>query len=64
MIAREGTEEIFYVQYSKDDKLLAAGTGNGNIRIYNTDTGKITSTIVASYSLKPIMSLRYKYKTE
>lgn len=58
MLAREGTEEIFYVQYSKDDKLLATGTANGSIRLYDTDTGKIKSTIAASYSLKPIMSLR------
>lgn len=56
--AREGTEEIFYVRYSKDDKLLAAGTGDGHIRIYEASTGKLKSAITASYSLKPIMSLR------
>ena len=59
IIARESRDEILCVQYSKDDKYLAAGTMAGGIRVYDTDTEKIMSTIEASYAAKAITSLRY-----
>lgn len=48
--------------YSPDDKLLACGFGDGMIRIYNTDTGNMQTTLVGYGADEdmPVTSLKWR----
>lgn len=53
--------EVFCVKYSPDGKLLAAGCGDGAIRVYNADNGKLVYNLnVESMNQLPTTSIRFR----
>eukprot|EP00357_Protocruzia_adherens_P028148 CAMPEP_0114986746 /NCGR_PEP_ID=MMETSP0216-20121206/8599_1 /TAXON_ID=223996 /ORGANISM="Protocruzia adherens, Strain Boccale" /LENGTH=355 /DNA_ID=CAMNT_0002349219 /DNA_START=37 /DNA_END=1104 /DNA_ORIENTATION=+ len=45
----EGTAEVFVVKFDNEDKLLAAGCGDGSIKIYNAYLGKTTHVLLHNH---------------
>ena len=45
MTIGDGDSQVFAMKFDQDDKYLATGYGDGMVRIYNTDTGKLSYTI-------------------
>ena len=47
--------EVFTVRYSPDDRFVAAGCGDGTVRVYNAENGRLTYTLNGG---KPILTPR------
>lgn len=45
MTIGDGDSQAFCMKFDADDKYLATGYGDGMVRIYNTDTGKLSYTL-------------------
>jgi len=56
--------EVFCVKHSPDGKLLAAGCGDGAIRVYSVATGKLTYNLnVESMTQLPTTAIRFRPAT-
>lgn len=55
---KPSNDGVLCIKYSKDNKYLASGLTNGDISICDTISGKLLSTLNASYSLRPITCLK------
>ena len=42
MTLGDSSSEVFCVKYDPEDKYLAAGYGDGAVRVYNLETGKLS----------------------
>lgn len=57
----DNTSEVFCVRFSPDGKFLAAGCGDGAIRIFNTTTGKLSYNIQGGSSTAlPTTAIRFR----
>lgn len=57
----ENSNEVFCVRFSPDGKLLAAGCGDGSIRVFNASTGSIAYNIERGSSAAfPTTSIRFR----
>ena len=45
MTIGDGDSQVFAMKFDQDDKYLATGYGDGMVRIYNTDNGKLSYTL-------------------
>ncbi|CAM9492679.1 unnamed protein product, partial [Chrysoparadoxa australica] len=60
----ENSSEVFSVRFSPDGKFLAAGCGDGAVRVFNVDTGKLVYNLQHGSSLNlPCTSLRFRPST-
>eukprot|EP00824_Muranothrix_gubernata_P008875 TRINITY_DN21442_c0_g1_i1.p1 TRINITY_DN21442_c0_g1~~TRINITY_DN21442_c0_g1_i1.p1 ORF type:complete len:348 (-),score=56.91 TRINITY_DN21442_c0_g1_i1:85-1128(-) len=62
----DNTSEVFAVQMSPDGAFVAAGFGDGSIRVHHTDSGRLAYTLHAAPSVgtnvaaMPVTSLRFR----
>lgn len=56
----EMPSEVFVVQFSPDGKMVAAGLGNGSIRVTKLDTGRRYVVAAGSVMSMPCTSLRFR----
>jgi len=50
--------DVFCVRYSQDNKYLAAGTANGSIKLYNSNSGHLVSTMIHGIATMPITCVK------
>jgi COMPASS component SWD3 len=66
MTLGDSESEVFCLKYNPDDQFLAAGFGDGAIRIYNPQTTKCAYTLCSKLDLfgqsddMPVTSLRWR----
>eukprot|EP01036_Dinobryon_divergens_P012619 gene12619-17012_t len=57
----DNTSEVFCVRFSPDGKFLAAGCGDGAIRIFNVGTGKLAYNVQGgSNTALPTTAIRFR----
>eukprot|EP00736_Rhodelphis_marinus_P000940 Rmarinus@m.18196 len=56
----EGTQEVFCVRWAPDDNLLAAGCGDGCVRVYSPNSGRLVYILSNDLSRLPITSVRWR----
>jgi len=57
----DNSAEVFSVQFSPDTRFLAAGCGDGAIRVFNTSTGRLAYNLqTGSAQALPITCLRFR----
>mmetsp|Transcript_25713 Transcript_25713/g.33230 ORF Transcript_25713/g.33230 Transcript_25713/m.33230 type:complete len:402 (+) Transcript_25713:112-1317(+) len=57
----ENNAEVFAVQFSPDGRFLAAGCGDGAIRVFNTGTGRLAYNLqTGSQQALPVTCLRFR----
>jgi WD40 repeat protein len=58
------TSEVFCVRFSPDGKFLAAGCGDGAIRVFNTDNGHLSYNLQGGSNVAlPTTSIRFRPST-
>ncbi len=66
MTLGDSSSEVFCIKYDPDDKYLASGYGDGVVRIYNLETGKLSFNLSGSVSLAgaiddmPVTALKWR----
>ena len=65
MTIGDGDSQIYYCKFDDDDSYLACGYGDGMTRIYSTDTGKLSFTLVDMKlnSNMPVTCLQWRPST-
>jgi WD40 repeat protein len=57
----DNPSEVFVVRWSPDSKYLAAGSGDGSIKVFNADTGRVSFDLQpGSAAALPATSLRFR----
>lgn len=57
----DNTSEVFCIQFSPDGKYLAAGCGDGAIRVFSTQNGKLAYTLEGGSNVAlPTTALRFR----
>ena len=46
MTIGDGDTQVFAMKFDEEDRYLACGYGDGMTRIYNTETGKLSYTLI------------------
>lgn len=66
MTITDSNEPLFSMAISPDDKLLACGFGDGIIRIYETASGNLKTTLVGYGTDEdmPVTSLKWRPNNE
>ena len=61
-IIGDSSAEVFAVRWNIEDNLIAAGMGDGSIRVYNPASGSLVSSYVCRLSdlQNPVTSLRFR----
>ena len=66
MTLGDSSTEVFCLKYDPDDKYIACGYGDGAVRIYNLEQGKLSFTLAGSLALAgaiddmPITALEWR----
>ena len=61
----ENTSEIFSVRFSPDGKFIAAGCGDGAIRVFNVQTGALAYNLLGGSNVAlPTTSIRFRPSSE
>lgn len=65
MSGGEGGSEVLCVRFDESDKYIGASYSNGSLKIFNSFTGKITTTFVNNFNAleetrAPINMFRFK----
>lgn len=66
MTLGESSSEVFCAKFDPEDKYIACGYGDGVIRIFNLETGKLSFNLVGHLSMSgssdemPVTGLRWR----
>lgn len=64
MTLGDSSSEVFCTRFDPEDRYIAAGYGDGCVRIYNTETGKLAFTLSGSQfemdNDMPVTCLRWR----
>ena len=55
----DSESEILCIRFNWDDKLIAAGTSEGNLIIFSIEKGQLKHKIIAPENSSPITVLRF-----
>ena len=65
MTLGEATSEVFCAKYDPEDRYIACGFGDGIVRIYNMETGKLSFTLSGNmasiaFDEMPVTAVRWR----
>ena len=60
MTVGESSSEVFCAKFDPEDRYVACGYGDGVIRIFNLETGKMSFSLTSGIEEMPITGLRWR----
>lgn len=55
MTVGDSSSEVFCAKYDPEDRYIACGYGDGVVRIYNLETGKLSFSLSSSLALAGVL---------
>lgn len=64
MTVGESQSEVFCAKFDPEDRYVACGYGDGVVRIFNLETGKLSFSLSGGIDEMPVTGLRWRPQSQ